>query len=207
MSDLAGFEEDVSTGRMLLRLVEHSGRKGREISAYEGRAKVVLGTYPAGIVLNDLSSVYDEEVFLAYHPNLVEYDGEYLTVYRTGKREPTEQERIFQEQWLKWGKEFMEETPTVSVYTLPDHKGKFLSQYGYSYKEWIRLIAGKDFSHYDFRVYDDSVKDGIQKRYAVSFADDVLIGKRSECLEHLRAFWKDVLGKSMKRRIATARCM
>ena len=206
MKDIAGFEEDVSTGRMFLSLVEHDGRKGKEISPYEGRKKAVLGTYPAGIVVNDMHLVYDEEIFLANHPNLVEYDGNYLTVYNSGKREPTEKERLFQEQWLMWGEAFMKENPSVSIYTLPDHKDKFLNQYGYDYLDWIDLVAGKHFNHYDFRVLDRSVKGSIHARYAVSFSDDVLIDKPSEFLEGLRVFWNDVLSKSKKKEVATVRC-
>jgi len=199
MHELAGLEEDIASGRMLLDLIAVDGREGRELTWTERQQKLAIGTYPAGIVVRT-DYGFDSDLFLAYHPNLVEYDGKYLTIYKTGKREPNEEELLFQKNWLKWGEDFMNENPGVSIYTLADHKNKFLLKYGYSYEEWIRLIAGKSFNKFDFRIYDSSVKDGVHAKYAVSFLNENLVNNnsQSELLNRLRTVWKDILAESRR---------
>lgn len=115
ISDVGCLEEDANSGTMMLHLIEFDGRKGNELSSSEREPLRVMGAYRRGIIIKKQS--YELAFDLTNHPNLLEYDGNYLTVYRSPQGRYGERGNIHEQYRVMFNTTLpMEESPLLKKY-------------------------------------------------------------------------------------------
>lgn len=122
MKTLADFKRDAASGKIKLEMVERFGKTGEEIPERCRGIRTIQSVNTVKIVLETADGLTSS---LAFPPaKLIEYDGKSLTIYESGERDLTEQERKVLADWQK-----IEETTTSRIRTvMPTGKRRTISR-------------------------------------------------------------------------------
>lgn len=184
---LADLKRDANTGKMSLFMLEWHGNVGEKIPARCKGIRKVLKANSVGLIVainNVPTNGRTESTLHIESAKLVDYDGEYLTYYATGMREPTKEELAVREEWLRINEEYCRRNPMGDNYY---QMMQYFSQSKYPYMSGLNKVNGKEYLHHNGMVVDKAVRGHVMLKYRVIFGecplDDAEILERESALE------------------------
>ena len=172
MKTFADFKRDAAKGNMSLELIDWYGKTGEEIPKRIRGARRVVKCTQSSLILQGT-----EESRLDYlRSSLLDYDGETLTIYTSGRRPLNEQEQRIVWQWQKLEADYkLSGKSDEAVYYLRKE------YYRNSECPWLfsdSFVKGKLTEH-DGNVpmiRDKDLRGGVTMRYRVRFTTEVQDG-------------------------------
>ena len=173
MKTFADFKRDAAKGNMSLELIEWYGKMGEQIPKRIRGARRVVKCTQSSLVLQG-----KEESRLDYlRASLLDYDGETLTIYTSGRRPLNGQEQRIVWEWQKLEADYkLSGKSDEAVYRLRKE------YYRNSECPWLfsdSFVKGKLTEH-DGNVpmiRDKDLRGGVTMRYRVRFTTEVQDGK------------------------------
>lgn len=163
MKTLADLKRDAANGKIKLELVERYGESGDEIPERLRGIRTVSKVNTVAIFLINNDGVESELRF--GFAKLVEYDGENLTIYTSGERDLTEQERKVLADWQQIEDDYYQSNPYGDVYGYWKRKDYF-KNCPYPWLAGHETIRGKRYN-YNGKILDNQVKGNAILKYRV----------------------------------------
>lgn len=161
MKTLAELKRDANSGRMSAVLIEHYGHTGDDIpERLRGRRKAVR-TNSIALFFQNCDGKESELRFRS--ANLVEYDGNTLTVYEAGIRDLTEEEKAVLAEWKRIEDEYTAKNPWSDTYW---KRKDYFANCSCPWLAGHDTIRGKRYQ-YDGKVRDNAVKGTVILKYDV----------------------------------------
>lgn len=151
---LAQLKRDAASGKIKFEMIERYGETGDKIPKRCRGIREVVKVNSVAILLKTPGGLESE---LRYGcSNLLDYDGETLTIYAPGKRELNEQEKSIFAEWERVKQEYLKKYPYDDIY----YKMKnFFEKENpdYAYLTGWNAHKGKRYE-YNGKVFDNSIK-------------------------------------------------
>ena len=164
---MAQLKRDVLSGKMSLALIERfGGNDEKHIPERMKGNRKVIGMNTVAIKL--LNHDGKESELRLESASLTEYDGETLTIYNAGLREPTEQEKDTLNKANQIVKEYNEKYPFGNGGFWI--KKEFFEKSDCPWMEGFKTIKGKRYEPCKDKVYDRKIKGDVILKYAVTMA-------------------------------------
>lgn len=161
MKTLAEFKRDATSGKIALELYEYYGKT--EIPENLLGVRSISKVNTVGVTLRNTRG---EESYLDIgHASLIEYDGETLTVYSPGYRQPTAAEQATLDEWVKIAEEYQKKDPCGNSW-----HWKYEDYFEKSPCPWMcgsKEIRGKKYIHYSGEVRDRAIKGDAILKYRI----------------------------------------
>ena len=160
MKTLADFKRDAASGNIALELYERYGKS--DIPEVLSGVRKISKVNTVGVRL--INAAGKESSLDVDRASLVEYDGETLTIYEPGYRQPTEEEQAVLDGWKKFAEEYEKKNPYGNIYW------KFVDYFAKSPCPWMRgyeTIQGKKYVSHLGKVMDKSIKGNAILKYHI----------------------------------------
>ena len=165
MKTLADLKRDAKSGKIRLELIERFGKTGDEIPERLRGIREVAGVNTVAINLRNASG---EESELRFgRASLIEYRGDMLTVYNSGYRPLTEEERAIVAGEEAFREEFQRNNPYSEPYWAIK---KYYKDSSCPWMAGFETVRGKHYQRGEDRVRDDAVRGEVVLRYRVHAA-------------------------------------
>ena len=163
---LAALKRHANSGAMSLELIERFGEPASEQKAsMQGIRKVLRANTVALVLLNHDGK--ESECRVDHGAELVEYDGETLTIYAIGKRKPTEEEQKLLDEWQERQDDYIKKYPFGDTYW--QKVAFFAERRGFSYLSGFNVVRGKKYIPCEGMVQDRKVRGEAILKYKVHF--------------------------------------
>ena len=169
MKTFADFKRDAAKGNMSLELIDWYGKTGEQIPKRIRGARTVVKCTQSSLILQGT-----EKSRLDYlRSSLLDYDGETLTIYTSGRRPLNEQEQRIVWQWQKLEADYkLSGKSDEAVYYLRKE------YYRNSECPWLfsdSFVKGKLTEHDGIvpMIRDKDLRGGVTMRYKVHFTTEV----------------------------------
>ena len=149
---LAAFKREAKNENLYLELLERYGETDIP-NAMKGPRKIIKVRSDSIIILNN----NEKESVLGFDSaKLVEYDGETLSIYEWGEREPTPEEQKCLEEWKEIEKNYIKEHPyCTNTYS---EKVAFFKNSQYPYMSGHQVNCGKIYRPYNGMIRDNQIR-------------------------------------------------
>lgn len=163
MKTLADFKRDAVSGKIKLELIERYGQTGDKIPERCRGIRKVKSVNTVEIMLeteNGLTST------LGFPPaKLIEYDGKFVTIFKPGERELTEQEQKVLAEWRRIEAEYEKQNPFGDTYW------KMKDYFKHCPCPWLsgfETVRGKKYN-YKGKVVDNQVRGEPILKYRIHY--------------------------------------
>lgn len=162
---LAALKRHANSGAMSLEIIERFGKPIEEQKAsMQGIRKVLRANSVALVLLNHDGQ--ESQCRIDEGAELVEYDGETLTIYRAGLRELTTEEQSLFIQLKKKQEEYLTRYPHADTYWM---KKAFFRDSKCPWLEGDDVIQGMKYLSWEHKVMDRKVRGDAILKYKVHF--------------------------------------
>lgn len=162
---LAALKRHANTGTMYLELTEWHGRTGEEIRECQRGIRKVLRANSVALILQ-LNDGRESECRIDHGANLVDYDGEFLTIYAIGMRDLNQEEKNLFEELKKKQEEYIAKYPGSDTCWM---KKSFFYDRKHPYLDGSEMICGKKYLSWKNKVLDCKVRGEAILKYKVYF--------------------------------------
>ena len=165
MATLAQLKRDANSGKMVLLLFWRYGATGDDLpERLRGRRKVIRAN-SVGLVIRTGT---EETMLYIENAKLIDYDGEFLTVYRPAYRDPTAEERFVLNTWHTKGTEYFQKNPFGDSYGM---RKRYFAESLCPWMDGITKVRGKSYVSHKDKVLDQSIRGDMALRYQVIMED------------------------------------
>lgn len=161
MKTLADLKRDAADGKIKLELLERYGKTGEDLPPRCRGIRQVKKVNTVAITLITANGLTSELRFDS--AKLVEYTGEFLTIYEPGERDLTEQEQKILNEWQRIEKEYTEQNPFCETYW---KKKQYFDSCPYPYLMGNGSVKGKRYS-YNQKIIDNQIRGNAILKYKV----------------------------------------
>jgi len=162
---VATLKRHANSGAMSLELIERFGEPASEQKAsMQGIRKVLRANTVALVLLNHDGA--ESECRVDHGAELVEYDGETLTIYNPGLRELTVEEQGLFDELKKKQDEYLAKYPYADTYWM---KKSFFIDSSCPWLDGSDMIRGKKYLSWENKVLDCKVRGEAILKYKVHF--------------------------------------
>lgn len=158
---LAELKRNANSGKMKLEIVERYGKTEDDIIERLRGVRKVLRANSVALILQNLSG--EESELRIPSAKLIEYDGNFLTVYAVGERDMTEQEKAVLGEWQRIEKEFYENNPYGEAYW---KQVSYFKKCSCPWMSGFDTVNGKKYQ-YNGKVRDNQVRGAVILKYKV----------------------------------------
>ena len=165
MATLAQLKRDANSGNMSVMLLWRFGATGDGLPQHLRGQRKVFRANSVGLILETNG---EESTLYIDSAKLVEYDGEFLTVFRPAYRAPTVEERFVLNTWNTMETEYYQKNPFGNAF------GKRKAYFASSTCPWMDGITkkcGKQYIIHKDKVLDQGVRGEMILRYQVIFEE------------------------------------
>jgi hypothetical protein len=162
MKTLADLKRDAAAGKIKLELLERYGETGENLPPHCRGVRQVDKVNTVAITLITADGLKSELRFDS--AKLVEYTGEFLTIYERGERDLTEQEQKILDEWQRIEKEYTEQNPFCETYW---KKKQYFDNCPCPYLAGYDSVNGKRYRAYNQKVIDNQIRGNAILKYKV----------------------------------------
>ena len=165
MKTLAELKRDAKSGKISFELMEWFGKVAEQIPERLRGIRTVSKVNTVGIYLRNGDGQESEMRFES--ANVVEYDGENLTLYRPGYRDLTDEEQNVLAKWKAEQAAYEKRNPYGNSYW---KMKEYFQKCACPWMEGFDMVRGKKYDFSTGKVIDNSVKGDAILKYRVYVA-------------------------------------
>lgn len=158
---LSDLKRDAASGNIKFELIERFGKAGEEIPKRLRGIRAVQKVNTVAIFLVNTEGVSSELRFNS--AKLVDYDGDYLTVFNPGERDLTEQEKIILDEWQRIEDEIFRKNPYMETYW---RRKDYFKNCPCPWLSGYETVRGKRYNYRD-KVVDNQVRGEAILKYKI----------------------------------------
>ena len=158
---LAALKRNANSGKMKMEIIERYGKTGDDIIERLRGVRKVLRANSVALILQNLSG--EESEMRIQSAKLIDYDGDFLTIYEVGERDLTEQEKAVLDEWQRIEKEYYEKNPYGEAYW---KKVSYFEKCPCPWMSGFDTVNGKKYQH-NGKVRDNQIRGAAILKYKV----------------------------------------